>query len=277
MRGATRFLSLIIFTVALAYALGCTWVTQEFGNESGFVDLTSSLARDPDVGEAVNHAVVVNLSEEGGLPPGWAVPIAQATSQAFDEAMSSGRFDDAWEESMRRTHRHLFTDPIPDAVRIDVAPFLNVVVDDSDLLQGLGARVPEELLVPVAEVGPEEHRLVAGIMTASSHRTAAWIVAALSAVLALVSSPARTLGRTVTALGAVSLLVTVAWGVIGRWGLNELVESAVERDRSQATLTRSVGTLMIDSLQSFLVPVAAVGLVVTVAGVLMRALARRQG
>ncbi len=279
MRGVVAALSGLLATALLALALPVGWVAAHVASEDGYVDLTASMAHDADFRDRLVAAVADEVVSGSGVPSQLADPVRSALTRAADRVVATERFDIAWREAQRRSHRALFADPrdLPadldqsSRLVIDVAPVAQAVVDGVAADLPVDVRVPGQLLVTIG--GSDQRRLVDRIADTPAQATVLGAAAAVLALLALVA--ARRHGVALAWLGVGAVLAAGLVRVVGR----EATSQALERSTAPTDLARTTQDLLADrllaSLDQWLLVTALAGATAVVTGVVLSV--RRSG
>ena len=274
MKALIRFLALLVFAASLTFGLIATWTTTNIHDEDGFISATATIGASDEVRTQVVNVASVQLAASTPFGPRMAARIAESTAEVFLENVDGSEFQSAWRESMRRTHRSYFGSNPPEGIVVDLAPFLDVAVEDSPFLSRLRLVAPEQL--PIRVAGTDISRAIDLVSTLAKYRVPSFVAALVAALVALVATPRRQLGSTVALLGGTTLGVVLIAALAVRRASTFLVETLLSDHRDFASIIRPIGSMIVESVDALLVPVAAGGLAVAAVGILWRALSRRQ-
>lgn len=267
MRSVFAALMCVVATAALVVTIGAGWTALHVQEEDGFVTMASSLGDDPEVQEAAARAAGEAFADQPAVPAALHDPVAAAMSRAVLRLASSAGWDDAWRETVRSTHRRLFTEPTPTDVRADVAPIVAVAVDEVAGSLPIDLPRPSELPVVVSEDDPGPFvDLASRADTVALTTGAVAVVAALLALLAARRRPSM-----LVALGLGAVLAAAAWWLAGRFVLPDLVARNDEATAYGRALGEVVTERIITSLDPTLLGVAVAGAVVVAVGLVSRA------
>lgn len=274
MKSFIRFLALLLFAASLAVSLVATWTTNNIHDEDGFMAATAAIGASEEVRTQVVNVASVQLAANTGFGPRMSARIAEATADVFLQNVDGSEFQGAWRESMRRTHRSYFGANPPEGIVVDLAPFLDAAVEDSPFLSRLRVVAPEQL--PVRAAGTDISQAIDLVSTLAKYRVLSYGAALVAALIALVATPRRQLGSTIALLGGTTLGVVLIAALIVRRASAFLVDTLLSDHRDFASIIRPIGSMLVESVDTMLVPVAVGGLAVAAAGILWRALSRRQ-
>ncbi|WP_313407034.1 hypothetical protein [Aeromicrobium sp.] len=268
MRGVFAALMWLVATASLVVTIGAGWTALNVQDEDGFVAMASRLGDDTEVQEAAADLAGEAFADQPSVPASFHDPVATAMSRAVLRLTSSDGWDDAWRATVRDTHRRLYSEPTPTDVRVDVAPIIDVAVDEVSRTIPVPVPSPDELLVVVNEEDPGP--FVEATSRAGSLALVAAVVGAVAALLALVA--ARRRSTMLAALGLGAVLAAGAWWLAGRTLLPSFVDRNSETTAHGRALSNVVTERVVASLDPTLLWVALVGVVVAGLGLASRAL-----
>ena len=274
MKSFVRLLALLAFALSLTFSIVATWTNAHLYDEAGFVESSASISRNEQVRASIINVTSVQLAAKANLGANATATISSITSQILTDATERPEFETAWRTSMKRSHQLHFGKNPPSNLTVDVAPFVDLAIDNSGLLRTFNVKAPETLEVQVADINIT--RFVDWLTLAEQFRVLAYVLALGSAFVALLATPQRRKGSTLALLGAIAVAVTLLLAWTGREAATRLIEATLERNRDLAGAIRPIGQMAVDNLDALLMPVAAVALATAAAGILWRAISARQ-
>ncbi len=245
MRFVATLLLWLLTTAALAIALPATWAQHNLVDQSGYTQLATSAAKDPNVASAMaallTTQVVKSVNSSGSEVNPNLVERAARTYTA------STAFPGQFGLANQLVHRWLFTDLVASSDssgrwQLDLSPML----DDSSFQQTLsnfGIKAPTTLAIPLTDnvaesLRPGQLRQVA--------KWGPWVsvgFAVLAGVLALFTlAAAKSRGKALGALGVSALLV----GAAG-WAGIEVARGRIDDALNRTTAdVHQVATALVD-------------------------------
>lgn len=268
MRGRLTALLCYFATLAVIVAVGAGWVAVNVQSEAGFTDLASQIGDDPQVQDVSAELAGEAFADQAGLPSVTRGAVARTVTRSIERLTRNDGWSPAWRETMRRSHERLFAEPSPTDIRVDVAPLVDVALDEATTRLPVDLTGPQELLVTVSEDDPGQ--LLEFVSHARPVALSTAIIAAVAALLALVMAPQR--GAALAGLGLGALAAAGFW-----WAVGHLVVPRVVEDRAGATtygreLHEAVTEHVAAALDSTLLWVALAGAAMIAVGLVSRAL-----
>jgi hypothetical protein len=260
----------VLTTAALLIAIPATWVQHNVVDGTGYSQLTTSAAKDPNVQSAMAGVLTTQLVKLAGSS-GYDVS-PNLLGGAARSYTGSSAFPGQFALANQLVHRWLFTDAVAQSDasgrwELDLSPMLS---DSSfqQTLQDFGIKAPKTLEIPLTDQ-------VSDSLRPGQLRQAAtwgpWVSvgsAILAGVLALLTlATARSRGKALGALGVSALLV----GAAG-WAGIEVARGRVDDVLNNTSAdVRQVATAMVDhaigSMHMWLNLTLAVGGALVVLGV----------
>ncbi|MCF8588596.1 hypothetical protein [Gordonia liuliyuniae] len=271
MRSVASGLFTVVAMIAVIIAVPSMWVSQRVVSTDGFAASAGDAARDSQVQDYFAEKVAASVEEQTSVPLAGTVvePLAR-------EYTRSDGFVQDFQEIARQQHDWLFTAPGPETdthvMDVNVTPMVNRVLASANL--------PTEVTVdrPIY-IGIDQHRLTAGSMESTGRLVSAtsWtavIVAAVAAILALLIANRRS---TVLAWLGVGVLLSAA----GAFGIAQYIrwlagDKAADTDEAARRTVEVVADGVSSDLIRTSAIVGAVGVLVIVAGLLLRVVGGRQ-
>ena len=275
------FMSAICVLLAMAVSVVTVpllWVATHVADEDGYVELTEPLATDAELRKALAAYVASELVAGAGVPEQLRPVVATAIATTAGRVAGREGYVEAWNATQRRSHRLTFGDvrdlsadqDATDRFTIDLAPFATYLVSALDALP-ITLEVPGQLLVSVN--GAPERQLVDRVKASPGYATTGSVVVGLLVVLALMLARRRSVVIVGLGVGAVVVAALVKVGV------DEGVEQGLARAAAPSDLARRLQELIadraVDSLDGWLIWLAAGGVLVMLAGALTRATSGR--
>ena len=217
----------VILAVLLAgVAVPAAWVDQNIVKEEGFVAIAGSLGSDPEFQSRLAAAAVGTFESSVDLPGPVQSLAADALRNAATGMQSWSDYPQAWEETVRNSHRLNFGTATPaeesaasTALVLDIGPLVRLIRDHFAEATRIRLDVPAESLVSLGE--PSHRQLVERV---AAFAPLWWIAAAgalVSALLALAAARRRSLALVFLGLGGLTLAALwtagadLAGGMIG--------------------------------------------------------------
>ena len=188
--------------------------------------------------------------------------VSRLISNTMIRFTDSDGWEDAWAESVRRTHRGLFAGPTPTEVEFDFAPLVALALDEMTSNLPIRLAAPEELPVVVSKEDPS--RLVSGVAQSSTVAVVALGIAAIAAGLALAITRRRS--TMFAALGAGAIVAAGIWYVAGRQIIPDVIDARLAVDPAVGNFLMILSDRVVASLDSWLLPVAVGGAIVFAIG-----------
>ena len=256
----------LVATAALTVGIGAGWATVNVQSESGFVKLAGELGTDREVQVSAADLTGQAFVEQVDVPLIFQAQVSRLISNTMVRFTDSAGWQQAWAETVRRTHRGLFAGATPTDVEIDFAPLVGLALDEMTSNLPITLTAPDKLPVVVSKEDPS--RLVSSVAQSGTVAVVALGIAAIAAGLALAITRRRS--TTVAALGAGAVLAALIWYVAGRRLVPDVIDSRLAVDPAVSKLLSVLSDRVVASLDSWLLPVAAAGAVVFALGVFTR-------
>ncbi|MGO4143910.1 hypothetical protein AB4Y77_02395 [Paenarthrobacter sp. YAF11_1] len=201
----------VILAVLLAgVAVPAAWVDQNIVKEEGFVRIAGSLGSDPEFQSRLAAAAVGTFESSVDLPGPIQSLAADALRNAATGMQSWSDYPQAWEETVRNSHRLNFgtvtqaeESAASTALVLDIGPLVRLIRDHFAEATRIRLDVPSESLVSLGE--PSHRQLVERV---AAFAPLWWIAAAgalVSALLALAAARRRSLAVVFLGLGGLAL------------------------------------------------------------------------
>ncbi len=270
MRTAVTVLLWIVATVAMTLGIGASWATVNVQSESGFVALASELGNDRKVQVPAAELTGTAFVEQANVIAFLRPQVKNLVTNTMIRLTDSAGWDQAWQETVRRTHRDLFAGPTPTSVQVDLAPLVGLALEEATASLPITLTAPEELPVTVSNEDPSE--LIATVAKSSTTAVVAAGVAAIAIALALAISRRRS--TTFAALGFSAILAAGFWYVAGRKVAPKVIEQQRASTPEITDLLHALSNQLVASLDSWLLPIAAAGAIVFALGAITRLVRR---
>src|SRR5690349_8858257 len=101
MRTVASFVSGALALLALLAAVPLLWLSTHIVDEDGYVEFSSTLAKDTELQQAFSAYLTDELSARGVIPAALKTPAAAALSQTVERTSNQAGFVEAWEETQR--------------------------------------------------------------------------------------------------------------------------------------------------------------------------------
>ncbi|MEV7398316.1 hypothetical protein [Aeromicrobium sp. NPDC092404] len=267
MRTTFSFISGVVALLSLMAAVPLLWLSTHVVNEDGYVEFSSTLAKDAELQSAFSAYLTDKLSSRGVIPPAFKAPAAAALTAAVKRTSNEAGFVEAWEETQRSSHRAAFADPMPQVLGIDVSPMATFVVKQVSGDLPVALAVPDGLVVPVVTDSGDREAVDRVKQSAPLGRIAG--IVAVAGALACVGLARRTSGA-VAWLGAGTLVVAgLLWLASG-----PVTQEVLDHTEAPSEFARTLQKLLVDraagSLDAWLVVLAVAGVIATAAGLVGR-------
>lgn len=260
----------LVATVALTVGIGAGWTAWNVQREDGFVDLAATLGNDSEVQESAATLAGRTFADQSTVPSVLQDPVEQLVSASLLRLVDSAGWDDAWRETARRTHQDLFASATPQEIRVDLAPLIQLSLDEATSNLPVELSAPETLPVTVSEEDPQDG--VRAVSRAGAVAVVAAGAAAIAALLALATSRRRS--TTIAALGVGALLAAGFWWLAGNRALPEVISRQQSTGVDATELMSALATRMTTSLDGVTLWVAVAGAVLVAGGGLVRLVRR---
>jgi hypothetical protein len=273
MRSLLSFVSGAVALLALMAAVPLLWLSTHIVDEDGYVEFSSTLAKDTELQGAFADYLTDELAARGVVPTVLKTTAAKALTQAMGRTSNEAGFVGAWEETQRNSHREAFADPMPKVLGVDVSPMATFVAKQVTDDLPVSITVPEHLVVPVV-TDASDRKVVERVEETPRLGRIAGIIALVGAVACI--GLARRTSAAVAWLGAgVVAVAGVLWLSSG-----PVTQKILDHTQAPSEFARTLQKLLVDraaeSLAAWLVVLAIIGGVVAVAGFVGRAVTGRR-
>lgn len=254
MRSRSSVIAGFVATVVAIVTVPLLWVSVNVADEDGYVSLSTEIATDPELQEALAAYVADDFAQRGLLPGPLQELATTALTSAAQATTNRPGFIEAWQQTQRDLHASAFSDATGPIV-VDVAPLANFVAERVSDQLPVSLRVESELPVQLGSAQDRERlRWVDQSRTWGLLGLMVVLVAAAVCILAARSRP--------LALAGLGLGALVAAGVL--WLLaDEVAPRLADESSSASEFAKSVQRLLIDrgaeSLMGWLEPMAMIG------------------
>lgn len=273
MRTVFSFVSGAVALLALLAAVPLLWLSTHVVDEDGYVEFSSTLARDAELQRAFSAYLTDELATRGVIPAALKAPVASALSGAVARTTNEAGFVEAWEETQRNSHREAFADPMPMVLGLDISPMATFVAKQVTGDLPVALTVPDNLVVPVV-TSAGDREMVDNVEQSTRLGRIAGIVALVAAAASI--GLARRTSTAVAWLGAGAL------GVAGILWLSSgpVTQEILDHTEAPSEFARTLQKLLVDraaeSLDAWLVIVALAGGILAVAGIVGRTVTGRR-
>lgn len=219
-------LGVILALLLTAVAVPTAWVDQNIVKEEGFVRLAGALGRDPEFQSRLATAAVATFESSVDLPGPIQSLAAGALRSATSGMQSWSDYPQAWEETVRNSHRLNFgavnqseESTSSTALVLDIGPMVRLIRDHFAEATRISIDVPAESRVSLGE--PSHRQLVERVAAFAPLWWVAALGALISLLLALVAARRRSLVLVFLGLGGLALAALwtagadLAGGVVG--------------------------------------------------------------
>ena len=149
MRTVLSFVSGAVALLALLAAVPLLWLSTHIVDEDGYVEFSSTLAKDAELQRAFSAYLTDELSARGVIPAALKAPASTALSGAMAAYEQRGRVRRGVGRDERNSHREAFADPMPKVLGVDVSPMATFVAKQVTGDLPVALAVPSRLVVPV--------------------------------------------------------------------------------------------------------------------------------
>ena len=209
----------VIALVLAAVAVPALWVDTNIVREDGFIALAAPLGEDSVFQERLAAASVAALTPEAGLPAPLQTSGTQFLMGAAAKLSADPGYPEAWEETLRRSHRLNFPASATggssaaaatenkgarSSLTLDLTPLVTLLVQQLSGSVGAGFHAPEKVLFDIGTPGQRQQ-----LERAAAYTPLAW-VPGVGAVVALGLSLVAARRRSAVAVWAGLGLMAVA-------------------------------------------------------------------
>lgn len=263
MRTLFSFISGTVALLALMAAVPLLWLSTHVVSEDGYVQFSSTLAKDSELQSAFSAYLTDELSARGVIPGALKAPAATALTGAMQRTSNQAGFVEAWEETQRNSHREAFADPMPKVLGVDVSPMATFVAKQVTGDLPVRLTVPGHLVVPVV-TDASDRETVDRVKDSTRLGRIAGLVA-LVAAAACVGLARRTSAAVAWLGGGVLAVAGVLWLTSG-----PVTQAILDHTEAPSEFARTLQKLLVDraadSLDAWLVILAIGGGIVAIAG-----------
>lgn len=272
MRTAATFVLWLVAVGAVLVTVPTAWVATHVADEDGYVAFTQPFATDPELQRAVAEGVSQAVADEVQLPVAGEI-VSDVVDAVVGRLVEQPGFPVAWADAQRSSHRLMFDDEqVQDRLVIDIGPILALVGDGVEDELRVGLDLPQEVVVPVSAA--PDPAVLDGVEQTPRTTVIGLVVAAAAALGALVLARRRS-----TTLAWLGLGAAGAAGVL-MLATSRGVPEVLDRAPAETPLATTMRDLLVaratESLDAWLLVLAAVGGVVAVTGLLARLVAGRR-
>ena len=272
MRRLLSIISAAVALLALLAAVPLLWVSTHVADEDGYVEFSSTLARDSELQGAFAAYLSDELSTRGVLPASLKDTATRALTGVSTRAANEAGFVDAWQETQRRFHRSTFAEPPPRVLAVDVGPLASFVAERVSGNLPVTLRIPDELVVPVvSDAG--DLKMVQDVKDTTRFGTIAAVVALVGAIACLGFAHRRSAALAALGIGTV-VVAGLLWLASGPAAQRVLDETAAPSEFAR-TLQKLLVDRASESLTGWLVLLAAAGGIAAAVGFVGRAVTGR--
>lgn len=269
----------ILAVLLTAVAVPAAWVDQNIVKEEGFVAIAGTLGSDPEFQSRLAAAAVGTFESSVDLPGPLQSLAAGALRNAATGMQSWSDYPQAWEETVRNSHRLNFGTAAPadesaasTALVLDIGPLVRLIRDHFAEATRIRLDVPAESLVSLGE--PSHRQLVERV---AAFAPLWWLAAAgalVSALLALAAARRRSLALVFLGLGGLAL---AALWTVGADLAGGMIGSLASANGVAELFKNEFLTTARDGFGQWVGIAAVVSGAVLVAGVIAAVVSGRQG
>jgi hypothetical protein len=253
-------------------AVPMLWLSTHIVDESGYVQFSSTLAKDTELQRAFSDYLTDELAARGVIPAPLKATAATALAEAVGRTSNQAGFVEAWEETQRNSHREAFADPMPKVLGIDVGPMATFVAQQVSAALPVAISAPEHLVVPVVTDAGDREMVERVEETTRLGRITGLI--ALVGAAACVGLARRTSVAVAWLAAGTAAVAGVLWLSSG-----PVTQKILDHTEAPSEFARTLQKLLVDraaeSLAAWLVILAVGGAIVAAAGIVGRAVTGR--
>lgn len=255
-------------------ALPSAWLASNVVAEDGFVEFASPLADDTEFTGTLAEALAEEASGSVELPPGAAGVVEPVVREIAQGITQLPDFDQAWRETLRRSHALTFgaqeqppNDAASAAFTLDVAPLVALVTAEIGGQFGVDVPTPEQTVVNIGSA--DQRAVVSRAETAAELWPALASAAVVGAVLALALARRRS---TTLALLGLGVLVSGAALWLGAGFVPNLANRVADDNAVAEVFKGAFAESAAADFQEWCLATLAAGILLMVAGVVARLL-----
>ncbi|MFJ4026387.1 hypothetical protein ACIPWF_04265 [Paenarthrobacter sp. NPDC089989] len=208
MRTFVSAVGVILALLLTAVAVPAAWVDANVVKEDGFVRMAGALGKDPDFQNRLTGAAVSTFESSVQLPEPVRNLAGDALKGAANGMQSWSDYPQAWEETVRNSHRLNFGGQTeesgsPTALLLDIAPLVRLIRDHFASSTGITLEVPAESVVTLGQ--PSQRQIVERVSAFAPLWWVAALGAGVSVLLALAAARRRALVFVFLGLGGLAL------------------------------------------------------------------------
>ncbi|WP_323959031.1 hypothetical protein GC088_10805 [Arthrobacter sp. JZ12] len=261
-------LSLVIGIVALPAA----WIATHLAAQEGFVRFASPLANDPEFTGALTAALVEETTASVALQPEVEQAVQPLLAQIAEGITGLPGFDQAWDDTLRRSHALTFSSQgsVPaeqgePAFLLDIAPLVALLTGEIGGQLGVDASAPEQTVLEIGQGSTgDAARWVQMAGDLWPVLAAAFVVSGLIGI-----AVARRRSSTLALLGSGIMLVSAGLWLAAMLAPDLLARSA-EPSSAAGVLRNALAERAGDSFQEWCLAALAGGILLAVAGIIGR-------
>lgn len=197
-----------------AVAVPALWVDRNIVQEEGFVALTAPLGQDPAFQQRLAAAAVNSFSSDQ-IPAATVELIRPVLEDAAQSLTGLPGYPEAWTETLRKSHRLSFADPVSlpaemqdiSSLTLDVAPLVGLVTKRVADATSLPLESPEQVLITIGQ--PGQRQIVEQVSAYAPMGYAVAVGSAIAFALAFVA--ARRRWTVLAGVGAGVLILSAVW------------------------------------------------------------------
>lgn len=143
----------IAAVVLFCVAVPALWLDQHVVQEEGFIELAAPLGSDPQFQSQLADATADTVIADADFAPGLAELVRPLVEGAAESLTDHPGYQEAWNETLQRSHELTFTAAPPaeaqggGAITLDIAPLVALVTEDAAAAIGSDIPVPPQVLV----------------------------------------------------------------------------------------------------------------------------------
>lgn len=261
MRSVTAVVAGVVATVVAIVTVPLLWISIHVADEDGYVELSSQLATDSELQEALAAYLADDFVQRGVLPRSLQDPATTALAAVARTTTKQPGFSEAWARTQRSLHASAFGDATGPIV-VDVGPFASFVVERVGDRLPVALQVDPSLEVPLGTA--QDRDRLSWINDTRTLALGGLAIILVAAVVCVLAARSRGLGLAGLGLGAV-----VTAGAL--WvGTSVVSPRLVDESSSASEFGRKLQRLLVDragdSLLGWLEPMVMVGFAAVLLG-----------
>jgi hypothetical protein len=260
-----------------AVAVPAMWVDRNIVQEDGFVELTAPLGKDSAFQQRLAAAAVNSFSSDQ-IPEAIVDLVRPILEDAAQSLTGLPGYPDAWTETLRRSHRLSFTDPITlpaevdgvSSLALDVAPLVGLVAKRVAEATSLPLESPQQVLITIGQ--PNQRQIVERVSAYAPMGSAVAVGSAIALVLALVA--ARRRWTVLAGVGAGVLVLSGVWSLAAD-AVGRAVEGTSSGNAMAETFKHEFVVASTAGFSQWTVASAVAGVVLLATGLVLRSVSGR--